>query len=685
MKASLALVVVLGFLGGSLVLPDTDTFYVDPAKGLDTHPGTMEQPWKTLGFADSRVRPGDTVLLVGGLYREEFKPTASGTDQKPIIYKAADLKNPPIFEGGAEITGWKKHDEKRNIWVAELPMDHEPSALFQDDRKMLPAQWPSQTNPEDPYDLSKMLEITQAGANPATDLLDPEHLRQPAGTFDGGIVVHYSAEGNGVCFKKIIAHDPEKGMITAVGVEGAWQEKRPFGDPKKSSRKDRYAIRNCMFALDDPGEWLVNTHSKPFKAYLIPLVGQDPNQSLIMATARTHAITSARKSLANITFDGLTFRHFHDATHRYRPAQAMITLTGGTFINTRQPGEVRNITFRNCAIYHNYHRCVTDLRGDGFLVENSHVWGNEMTVNTGALHIVRGRNARIINNRIHHNVGDGLWVGTGGGEPPFAVDGLEVRGNHIHNHDSRKDHCDDVQMHAADNVLFIENRFNKAESTGQILQFGKSGKLTFTGNSFDSGVLAIHDARELHVLNNVFRENLFRLDGRASEHYGAHKIVFRNNVVIDSGVWVTRRSSSNWKDLESIEADHNYYYVDDQAEPRRGPWSCARSAEWQVLESYSRLKDTFPQDKRRDSLWLRDAARNEQDKWGFALSPTSIDGMSRKMSPADLFVNPEEGDFHLKAGSPLIDAGVDVGQPLKGKAPDIGAYEFTPPQAEGGK
>jgi len=336
---------------------------------------------------------------------------------------------------------------------------------------------------------------------------------------------------------------------------------------------------------------------------------------------------------------------------------------------------VSNITFRNCTIYHNYHRTITQFQGDGFLLEGNHVWGNEMTVNTGALHIVRGKNARVIDNHIHHNVGDGLWVGVGGGKPPFAVDGLEVRGDHIHNHDSRKDHCDDVQMHAANNVRFIENRFHKAVATGQILQFGKSGKLTFIRNFFSNGVLAIHDAAEIHALNNVFHTNLLRLDGRGSEHYGARKIIFRNNVVIHSGVWVTRRSSSNWKNLETIEADHNYYYVDDKARPTRGPWGAARSAEWKLLESYKRLKGKFPKDKRGDSLWLRDAARNEKDKWGFTLSPTNIDGIVRKMPPKDLYINPGKGDFRLKDGSPLIDTGVDVGRPFKGKAADIGAFE----------
>ena len=49
--------------------------------------------------------------------------------------------------------------------------------------------------------------------------------------------------------------------------------------------------------------------------------------------------------------------------------------------------------------------------------------------------------------------------------------------------------------------------------------------------------------------------------------------------------------------------------------------------------------------------------------------------------------------LHSHSLSPAIDAGVDVGLEKdiagtivpQGKAPDIGAYEFTPPPAEGGK
>jgi hypothetical protein len=40
------------------------------------------------------------------------------------------------------------------------------------------------------------------------------------------------------------------------------------------------------------------------------------------------------------------------------------------------------------------------------------------------------------------------------------------------------------------------------------------------------------------------------------------------------------------------------------------------------------------------------------------------------------FVNKAGGEYHLAEGSPCIDAGVDVGLPHKGDAPDLGAYEY---------
>jgi hypothetical protein len=41
-----------------------------------------------------------------------------------------------------------------------------------------------------------------------------------------------------------------------------------------------------------------------------------------------------------------------------------------------------------------------------------------------------------------------------------------------------------------------------------------------------------------------------------------------------------------------------------------------------------------------------------------------------------LFVDTNSDDFHLQAGSTAIDAGLDIGMPYNGTAPDLGAYEY---------
>jgi parallel beta-helix repeat protein len=56
--------------------------------------------------------------------------------------------------------------------------------------------------------------------------------------------------------------------------------------------------------------------------------------------------------------------------------------------------------------------------------------------------------------------------------------------------------------------------------------------------------------------------------------------------------------------------------------------------------------------------------------------------VDNNISEDPLFVDPPY-DYHLQAGSPAIDAGMDVGLPYEGSAPDMGAFEFdnTPPAA----
>jgi hypothetical protein len=59
----------------------------DAVVSNDSSPGTKDKPFATLARAGQAAKPGDTILIQGGFYNETLRPTTSGTQLKPIIYK----------------------------------------------------------------------------------------------------------------------------------------------------------------------------------------------------------------------------------------------------------------------------------------------------------------------------------------------------------------------------------------------------------------------------------------------------------------------------------------------------------------------------------------------------------------------------------------------------------------------
>ncbi len=69
-------------------LTDGPHRFVDAAKGDDAHDGTAAAPWRTLASAFQRLKPGDTLVLRGGIYREHVTLTCAGTVEKPITIRS---------------------------------------------------------------------------------------------------------------------------------------------------------------------------------------------------------------------------------------------------------------------------------------------------------------------------------------------------------------------------------------------------------------------------------------------------------------------------------------------------------------------------------------------------------------------------------------------------------------------
>ena len=86
----------------------TFTYYVDSVNGLDSHPGTLANPWKTIAKVNSTtLLPGQSVgFKSGGTWREQLAPRQSGTAGYPITFGAYGSGAQPIIKGSDLVTGW---------------------------------------------------------------------------------------------------------------------------------------------------------------------------------------------------------------------------------------------------------------------------------------------------------------------------------------------------------------------------------------------------------------------------------------------------------------------------------------------------------------------------------------------------------------------------------------------------
>ena len=86
------------------------TYFVD-ARRATTGPdaaGTQDKPFAAISQAVDRLRPGDTLLIRAGLYRESVTVTRSGTPEQPIVISAAPGdEGKVIITGSDAIRGWR--------------------------------------------------------------------------------------------------------------------------------------------------------------------------------------------------------------------------------------------------------------------------------------------------------------------------------------------------------------------------------------------------------------------------------------------------------------------------------------------------------------------------------------------------------------------------------------------------
>ncbi|MBR5970008.1 MAG: right-handed parallel beta-helix repeat-containing protein [Lachnospiraceae bacterium] len=99
--------------------------------------GSARQPYRTISEAAYAARPGDTVLVHPGLYREEVRLKHGGTKDAPLVFES-------IVKGGAVLTGTEivEHflpTEDHGVFLAQIPAELLPEGsakVFADGKEL---------------------------------------------------------------------------------------------------------------------------------------------------------------------------------------------------------------------------------------------------------------------------------------------------------------------------------------------------------------------------------------------------------------------------------------------------------------------------------------------------------------------------------------------------------------------
>ena len=295
-----------------------ETYYVSP-QGDDSNRGTTEnQPFQMVQHAVDKMKTGDTLIVLDGVYTGTLKLKSGIT---------IEAKNPrkAIFSGAQRLTGeFEKH--AGNIY--KIPIDKDVERVFYKDEPMTWAQWPNITWAENWQPEKKWVKSSK-GSGPGLLACDKFNELKGLDLVGGYCFLRYS-KGNSCYSRQIKSFD---------GKTMAWDDNNfysvPFsgedgrrGSPaaiakgkSKSEVRAKFFLAGALALLDSAGEWFANDGT----LYLYAPDGVKPKASDVLCKTNDYSIYET-KPLTDVTIEGVDFF--------------------ATSINLKAP-QNKNIRFRN--------------------------------------------------------------------------------------------------------------------------------------------------------------------------------------------------------------------------------------------------------------------------------------------------------------------------------------------------
>ncbi|HPD30859.1 MAG TPA: right-handed parallel beta-helix repeat-containing protein [Phycisphaerae bacterium] len=613
-----------------------------------------------------------TVHLRGGVYYLEetvvFEPRDSGTPGKPIVY-AAYKNEQPILSGGRVIGGWRDAEiNGRPCWVVEIPEVKEGKwyfrQLFVNGRRCPRPQVPEQGW----YQF--------AGIPPHSErYLKRENVRDKANQNDRacyrpGHVKKWHNLGD-VEFVCLMSWD--EAHLFAANLDEAtrtieFTQPSYLGADKviTDDKNGRYYMLGVREALNKPGQWYLDRVSGML--YYLPVAGETPDNTTVVAPRLNELLcvlgdeprnpleernktfwTGPRligqgptpRPIEHLALRGLTLKHnnWFLPPDKSAGGQAMARLPAALFLlNARNcritdctvsqisnwaielGAECRDNVISGCTLTDlgaggvklnedSHHNTVTDCEiSNGGLVfpGAAGVWVGHSWANT------------VSHNHIHHLYYTGISVGWvwGYSRPSKAACNI-IEYNHIH-HIGRKLLSDMGGIYTLGSSPGTVLRYNLIHDV-EAFAYGGHGLYNDEGSSF------------VLLENNI----VYRTSHESyHQNYGQYNVI-RNNVFAYSADGTVNRSGQN--DPFSFTIEHNIVY---STLPRMldNGWRWNKSGNFKMDYNLYWREDGQPFDFPGDRSFEQWQQWWDQDRHSIIADP--------------LFVDPKNGDFRLKAGSP---------------------------------
>lgn len=478
------------------------------SKAADTNAGTAVAPFKTISQAVSVVQPGDTVLVRVGVYREQVEVKTSGTAEKRITIKAAPGER-VIVSGAVEIKNWHKctKEESRgnprfeNLYVAEI--NSRPAEICQGNQPLAVSRWPAQGR------------FSPQGGDEKT-LVDAAHLTQSAGFWTGATLNVRIEKIKSIRAGTITGYDPEKHELTV--------DKAREGGIVPG--KDLYWIENAVPIIDCPGQYAIDTSTKPGRIYLWPLDGADPNAKSVQFARQARLVTWA-EDVGYLTIDGLEV--------------AFATESG---IGSSAKGG-HDIEIVNCILHHDGHAGVGLYNQSNVTVRHCLATASEYGVIIGT-----SKNILVEESEVFANGADALSVS-------HQSDNIRLVRNYFHDQ-WWDNHPDGFQVYYTVTNLLVDS--NLIMNTGQGVSTGQVDGALFINNVFagqhHTGVSLGHDSTD----NCRFLNNTVACTGFWGMSFSGKNGVIRNNAILTGGDRGLVQAKG-----ENLQCDYNLYWKPPEA------------------------------------------------------------------------------------------------------------------------